>query len=72
MATWSAELSRKGPGLLWRDIESGKDKQIAAAIEVITATAPDILLITGFDWDFEGRALAAFEARLAAAGQGYP
>lgn len=72
MATWSAELSRKGPGLLWRDIEAGKDKQIAAAIEVITATAPDILLITGFDWDFEGRALAAFEARLAAAGQGYP
>ena len=65
-------MSRKGPGLLLKDILGGKDRQIAAAASVIADAAPDILLLTGFDYDLDGTALAAFEARIAAIGQGYP
>lgn len=39
---------------------------------MIARANPDILLLTGFDWDYEGRALRAFEAQLATAGAGYP
>lgn len=55
-----------------RDIEGGKDAQIAAVVQVIAEAAPDVLLLTGFDWDYDGRALAALRARLAEAGQDYP
>ncbi|WP_328799709.1 endonuclease/exonuclease/phosphatase family protein [Sedimentimonas flavescens] len=58
--------------MLLRDIDEGKDAQIAAAIAVIAETAPDILLLTGFDWDFDGAALRAFADRLAGAGVAYP
>ncbi|MEC9313216.1 MAG: endonuclease/exonuclease/phosphatase family protein, partial [Pseudomonadota bacterium] len=37
IATFNTELSRKGPGLLLRDIERGEDPQIAAVIDVILA-----------------------------------
>jgi hypothetical protein len=72
VATFNAELSRKGPGLLLKDILGGKDRQIAAVAEVIADAAPDILLLTGFDFDLEGIALAAFASRIEAAGKGYP
>ncbi|MDD8021541.1 MAG: endonuclease/exonuclease/phosphatase family protein [Paracoccaceae bacterium] len=72
IATWTPDLTRAGPGLLWRDIDTGRDRQITAAVQVVAQTNPDILLLTGFDWDYEGRALRAFEAQLAAAGAGYP
>ncbi len=72
IATFSPELTRKGPGLLLRDIERGKDAQIEAVIAVIAEVAPDVLLLTGFDWDYDGAALAALAERLAQAGQGYP
>ena len=42
IATWTPDLSRKGPGLLLKDIRSGKDAQIAAAVQVIVAARPDI------------------------------
>jgi len=71
IATYSPDLSRDGPGLLLRDL-GRKDAQIEAAIRVIAETRPDILLLTEFDWDYEGRALAAFAARLAQAGLDYP
>lgn len=48
------------------------DPQIDAVVEVIAAARPDILLLTDFDWDQEGLALAAFAARLAARGLDYP
>ncbi|MFT3690702.1 endonuclease/exonuclease/phosphatase family protein [Paenirhodobacter sp.] len=69
VAVWSADLTRSGPGLLLRDIEGGRDKQIAAAVQAIDAVHPDVLLLTGFDWDYQGVALAAFAARL---GPDYP
>ncbi|MEL6207397.1 MAG: endonuclease/exonuclease/phosphatase family protein, partial [Pseudomonadota bacterium] len=72
LATWHAELTRDGPGLLLRDIRSGDDPQIAAAIAVIGRTAPDVLLLTGFDHDPGGATLAAFAEALADAGAPYP
>ena len=72
IATWSAELSRPGPGLLLRDIIAGEDPQIAAVIEVIDAVRPDILLLTEFDHDPGGATLDAFADALAAAGLDYP
>ncbi|HEY0276598.1 MAG TPA: endonuclease/exonuclease/phosphatase family protein [Paenirhodobacter sp.] len=71
VATYDPGLSRDGPGLLLRDLTAGKDKQIIAVIAVIAEVSPDILLLTGFDWDLRGVALRAFQARLAAAGVDY-
>lgn len=72
IASYSPDLSRKGPGLLLRDIQSGKDKQIAAVMQVIAATDADVLLLTGFDWDHDNVALTAFAGLLTEAGAPYP
>ncbi|KIC19767.1 endonuclease/exonuclease/phosphatase family protein [Leisingera sp. ANG-Vp] len=72
IATFNAELSRDGPGLLLRDIERGQDPQIDAVVEVITAVQPDVLALQGIDWDYENRALAALADRLAQSGLSYP
>ena len=72
LATWHAELTRDGPGLLLRDILSGEDPQVAAVIDTVADAAPDILLLTGLDWDNDGAALAALSERLASAGADYP
>ena len=71
IATFNAELQRDGPGLLLRDISRGKDKQIAAVVEVIRRTHPDILALQGFDWDHENRALNAVVEVLERAGVSY-
>lgn len=72
VATWSPDLTRDGPGLLLKDIRSGKDAQIAAAVQVIVQARPDVLLLTGFDWDHDGLALTAFTDLLRAEGADYP
>ena len=72
MATFNADLTREGPGLLLRDIRTAKDPQVEAAAGVIAAAAPDVILLTGIDYDLDGVALAAFAARIAAAGVAYP
>ncbi len=75
IATYSPDLSRDGPGLLLRDLtRSGAkaDPQIAAVVQVLAETRPDILLLTDLDWDHDGRALAALVAKLAEAGLDYP
>jgi hypothetical protein len=69
LATWNPGLSRNGPGILLRDITRA-DPQVLAAAQVIAATAPDAILLTGFDWDHDARALTAFAELLAA--QGHP
>ena len=68
VATLNTGLVRAGPGLLLRDIEGGKDTQVTYLVDMIVRAAPDILVITGFDHDYAGLALAAFVARLDAAG----
>lgn len=72
VATYNVDLSRKGPGLLLRDIIAGDAPDIAAAANVISHVSPDILLLTGFDYDLRGHALAAFAERLQVAGANYP
>ncbi|HET9067059.1 MAG TPA: endonuclease/exonuclease/phosphatase family protein [Amaricoccus sp.] len=64
VATWDAGLSRDGPGLLLADL-ADRHPQALAAVEIVQAVRPDILLLTGFDDDRRGLALAAFRALLA-------
>nr|WP_282569286.1 endonuclease/exonuclease/phosphatase family protein [Aliiroseovarius sp. S1339] len=72
IATYNADLSRKGPGLLLRDILANKDEQIAAVLTVIAAAKPDILALQDFDHDLENHALRAFQDALAATGHPMP
>ncbi|OWY16590.1 hypothetical protein B6V73_11310 [Thioclava sp. JM3] len=68
VATWDAGLSRRGPGLLLKDIRKG-EAQVAAATRIVDTIAPDVLLLTGIDWDLDGLSLEALNERLA---QPYP
>lgn len=72
IATFAAPLSREGPGLLLRDILSGDDPQVVASVAQIAAVAPDVLVLTAFDYDAGGAALAALAEALAASGLTYP
>ncbi|MFV0410992.1 MAG: endonuclease/exonuclease/phosphatase family protein [Paracoccus sp. (in: a-proteobacteria)] len=72
VATYDPDLTRKGPGLVLRDIMRGKDPQILAAAMVIAEADPDILLLTGFDWDHDRAALRAFAQLLKRLGADYP
>ncbi len=72
LALWNVELSRAGPGLLARDIASGKDAQVLAALRVMAALDADILLLTGVDYDRELIAAGLLADRLAVLGADYP
>ena len=63
---------RDGPGIMLRDIESGKDVQANAVVAIIAKVSPDILLLTGFDYDLGQGALAALVGRLSDKGAEYP
>ncbi|MGR3379153.1 endonuclease/exonuclease/phosphatase family protein [Salipiger abyssi] len=69
LATWHADLSRKGPGLLLRDLLRGEADAVVAEIAAADA---DILLLTDIDYDYGGAALSALAERLAQAGADYP
>lgn len=53
-----------------RDIQKGDDPQIEAVLSVITAVKPDILVLGGIDWDYDGRAIGALKQALQTAGHG--
>lgn len=72
IATYNTELTRDGPGLLLRDLQKGKDKQIQAVVQIIVTANPDILALQGIDWDHGNHALTALRQRLAEAGADYP
>jgi hypothetical protein len=72
IATYHMELSRRGPGLLLRDIATREDPQVEAAARVIAAADADVILLLGIDFDLELKALGAFADRVAASGAGYP
>jgi hypothetical protein len=72
IATYHTELSRKGPGLVLRDIAGGTDPQAEAVAEVIAGADPDVILLLGLDYDMELRALGALADRIAARGPRYP
>jgi hypothetical protein len=64
-------LSRDGPGLLLRDILKG-DPQVAAVAGIVARVSPDVLLLTGIDYDHGLAALTALAEVLDAAGAAYP
>ena len=72
IASFNTELSRKGPGLLLRDILRGEDAQINAVLAVIAEQAPDVIALQGFDYDLTGAALTAFAETLERGGHPYP
>lgn len=71
VASFNTELSRKGPGLLLRDIQRG-DAQVQAVVDVLAAVRPDIIALQGIDWDYDGLAVAALSDKLRDAGLDYP
>ena len=71
-ATYNAELSAAGPGLLLQALRRGDDPQHAAVVAVIKHLDADVLLLTGIDYDLGNAALDALAARLAAADVAYP
>lgn len=74
IATYDVGLTRDGPGLLLAELGRPPEGEIAGVLAVIRAVRPDVVLLTGFDHDRRGLALAAFRARLAegADGLAYP
>jgi hypothetical protein len=65
---WRIDLGAQGPGLALRDMQAGKGLAQAKAA-VIAHLAPDILVLSGLDYDYGLQALAAFRDVLA--GQGH-
>ena len=65
VATYNADLTRPGPGLLLGDVLSDKDLQLAAVLRVIDILDADVLLLTGVDYDHDLVALSAINTRLA-------
>ena len=72
VASFHTELTRRGPGLLLRDILTGEDAQIEAVIGVLQATNADILALQGIDYDLENMALSALSKALKEVGLDYP
>ncbi|MCJ7871111.1 endonuclease/exonuclease/phosphatase family protein [Phaeobacter sp. J2-8] len=72
IATWHVELSRDGPGLLYRDILKGQDPQIAAVVAILADMQPDILFLSDIDHDVTLAALTALRDRVSDAGLLYP
>jgi hypothetical protein len=70
-ATWNVDMSRDGPGLLLRDILA-REPDVIAAAAVLAQTQPDVILLTGFDYDLGGAALAAFADLAGETGAAYP
>ncbi len=72
IATWNVGLDRKGPGLLLRDIASGKEPQVEAVLRVLAALDADVLLLTSVDYDRGLVAGGLLADRLATLGAPYP
>ncbi len=66
------ELSRRGPGILLRDILKGDDPAIKAIIETVAEIDPDVLLLTGIDWDYDLAALTALAKGFEDKGTSFP
>ena len=64
IATYDLGMGGDGPGLLAHELETGPEPQSLAAVAVIRAVRPDVLLLNGFDHDLRGRALDALRVLL--------
>ncbi|MFP7569427.1 endonuclease/exonuclease/phosphatase family protein [Marivita sp. S2033] len=67
LALWHVPLSRDGPGLLLRDLQK-RDPELAALAAALNNADADVIVLTKFDYDAAGAALAAFVEML---GGGY-
>ncbi|MCP4821748.1 MAG: endonuclease/exonuclease/phosphatase family protein [Shimia sp.] len=63
-------MSRRGPGVLLRDLLRGDDQARAVAL-VVAHVAPDVLVLQGVDYDADLLALSALRDVIAQAGQRY-
>jgi hypothetical protein len=72
LAVYNVDLSDRGPGLVLQALEAGESPVHAALMRNIVALQADVLLLTGIDYDAEGRTLAALARGLARAGLAYP
>ncbi|MGX0975688.1 hypothetical protein ACSSVY_001398 [Roseovarius sp. MBR-51] len=68
LASWNVKLDRAGPGLLLRDILSGRDPQVEAVAGVLLIVRPDILVLQGVDHDLDLLAVKALRDRIAQGG----
>lgn len=59
LALWHAPVTREGPGLLLRDLQK-RDVDLAAFAEALGTANADIIVLTRFDYDSNGSALAEF------------
>ena len=71
IATFNAELTRKGPGILLRDILRGKDEQVDAFIMLMGDVRPDIIALQGIDYDLRQTTLKALIEALSDADLSY-
>lgn len=71
LATWHVDLSRKGPGLLVRELRAAT-LEITAVIDRLTMAQPDVVLLTDIDFDHGGVALTHFREALVERGLDLP
>lgn len=67
VASYDTELSRRGPGLMLRDILRD-DPQVAAITGIVAHIAPDILFLQSVDYDSQLHGARALRDRFAAQG----
>lgn len=70
--TYNADLSRKGPGLLVRDLERFDDAKLKRTVSLIVDLAPDVLALQSIDFDHGLVALGLLQERLKEAGHEMP
>lgn len=70
--TYNAELTRKGPGLLVRDLARFEDPVLRATLQRIVGLAPDVLALQSVDYDHSGVGLSLVQQRLAELGWDMP
>ena len=71
LATFTTRFSQSGPGLLLQRLQKGDQLQVEQDIATIVAMQADVLVLTNFDYDYDGLALAALQKRLADQGLVY-
>lgn len=71
VATFTSGFSHSGPGLLLQHLQKGDEPQVEQNIAEIVAMRADVLVLTNFDYDYDGLALTALQQRLSAKGMTY-
>lgn len=70
MAFWRVDFAARGPGSALADILAEKPNTVAMA-QVIVTLAPDILVLSGVDYDLHGTKLSAFRDQISRQGHDF-